>query len=87
MFFSTVEIVVLRLTLSIPVQVIKINKHEAYNPDTFSHDVATMQLSNSVDFSDTVQIVRMASGSNDYTDYIGTVSGWGTTSEGKQEPH
>nr|XP_022920351.1 brachyurin-like [Onthophagus taurus] len=55
--------------------------HEDYNAETLENDIALIELPHSVPLNDRINIIPLPFLFDSYTNKIGTISGWGVTSE------
>ena len=63
-----------------------ITDHPNYNSNTLDNDYSILTLSSPVSTSDMVRPACLPAGTSDYAGRTATVSGWGTTSSGGNQP-
>ncbi|KAH8384036.1 hypothetical protein KR009_011800 [Drosophila setifemur] len=61
-------------------------KHKSFDPDTYNNDVALLRLRKPISFSKIIKPVCLPRYNYDPAGRIGTVVGWGRTSEGGELP-
>ncbi|XP_055585488.1 transmembrane protease serine 9-like [Uranotaenia lowii] len=64
--------------------VIRVIKHNGYNPNNYNSDIALLRLNKTIDFDDKKRPVCMPSKKKSFSGYDGIVTGWGATSENGQ---
>lgn len=69
-------------TLTNDVEVQEIRSHEDYDPSTYEHDIAILKLAEPVKYSIYTQPICLPLPSQDFTNTIAIVSGWGSVSFG-----
>merc|ERR1711899_631372 len=64
----------------------RVIRHKGFSSSTLWNDVAILTLDSAVQYSDTIQPICLAQGSQTYVNNIVTVAGWGTLREGGSQP-
>ncbi|KAK3885984.1 hypothetical protein Pcinc_009843 [Petrolisthes cinctipes] len=68
------------------VGVSSITVHESYNDNNLSNDIAVLELSSPLTFSDTVMPVCAPNTNNNFVGQTATATGWGTLRSGGSQP-
>lgn len=73
-------------TTAIQRAVTAIIRHRSFDQNSYNHDIALLKLRKPVDFTKTIKPVCLPKDRSEPSGQIGTVVGWGRTSEGGTLP-